>query len=127
MTDPVNHKGGCHCGAVKFEVRAGARIEVVDCNCSVCRMTGFKHLIVPKEDFTLLTSEEALTDYQFGTKTAHHLFCKTCGIKSYYLPRSHPDGVSVNVNCLEPVTIKAMELTPFDGANWEDAIDDLTD
>lgn len=127
MNDKVTHKGGCHCGAVSFEVRAPADIDVIDCNCSVCLKTGFKHLIVPKEDFTLLTSKDALTDYQFGTKTAHHLFCKTCGIKSFYLPRSHPDGVSVNVNCLDPSTISGMTVTPFDGENWEDAIDGLTD
>ena len=127
MSDNVTHRGGCHCGAVRFEVRAPAHLEVVDCNCSVCRRTGFKHLIVPKEDFTLLTSEDALTDYQFGTKTAHHYFCKTCGIKPFYIPRSHPDGVSVNVNCLDPETIEAMNITPFDGENWEDSIDSLID
>jgi hypothetical protein len=112
-------KGGCHCGAVAFEVLAADDADVEDCNCSICAMTGFLHLIVPKDRFRLLRGKDALTTYEFNTKTAKHLFCKICGIKSFYVPRSHPDGYSVNVRCLEPGAIGAMRVKPFDGQNWE--------
>ena len=82
-------------------------------------MTGFLHLIVTKANFRLLSGEDHLTTYRFNTGTARHLFCKTCGVKSFYIPRSHPDGYSVNVNCLDPASIKSITVTPFDGANWE--------
>jgi hypothetical protein len=121
----VTHRGGCHCGAVAFEVDAPASIEVSDCNCSVCAMTGFLHLIVPKERFRLLRGADQLTEYTFNTGVARHLFCRRCGIKSYYVPRSHPDGVSVHARCLDPATVKAMVITPYDGRNWERARADL--
>ena len=117
----VRHRGGCHCGRVRFEVRAAARIEVIDCNCSVCAKTGFLHLIVPKSQFKLLSGEEALTTYQFNTGTAKHLFCSVCGIKSFYVPRSHPDGYSVNARCLDDGTVEGMTVVNGDGKNWEQA------
>jgi hypothetical protein len=104
---------------VAFEVDAPARIAAVECNCSICRPLAYLHLIVPRERFRLLRGEDQLTDYRFGTRTARHLFCRRCGIKSFYVPRSHPDGVSVNVRCLAPERIEAIEVEPFDGANWE--------
>ena len=117
----VTHRGGCHCGAVAFEVDAPAELEVLECNCSICSMTGYLHLIVPKQRFRLLHGAESLTEYTFNTGAARHLFCRRCGIKSYYLPRSHPDGVSVQARCLDPSTVGAMRITPFDGRNWEAA------
>jgi hypothetical protein len=120
-TSFVTHRGGCHCGAVAFEVDAPASIEVVDCNCSICAMTGFLHLIVPKERFRLLRGAESLTEYTFNTGVAKHLFCRRCGIKSFYVPRSHPDGISVHARCLDPATVTAMHITPHDGRNWESA------
>jgi len=117
----VTHRGGCHCGAVAFEVDAPASIEVSDCNCSICAMTGFVHLIVPKDRFRLLRGAESLTEYTFNTGVAKHLFCRRCGIKSFYVPRSHPDGVSVHAHCLDRSTVTAMTITPFDGQNWEAA------
>ena len=98
----VTHRGGCHCGAVAFEVDAPARLDVQQCNCSVCSMTGFLHLIVPASRFRLLRGAEMLETYTFNTGTARHLFCRRCGIKSFYVPRSNPDGFSVNVRCLDP-------------------------
>jgi hypothetical protein len=125
MTRIVVHRGGCHCGRVRFEVSAPARPEVLDCNCSMCRKLGFLHLIVSKSDFTLLSGEDALTTYRFNTGAARHLFCATCGIKAFYVPRSHPDGYSVNARCLDDGTVEALVVQPFDGRNWEQAKRDL--
>jgi uncharacterized protein YndB with AHSA1/START domain len=114
------HRGGCHCGAVAFEVDAPAQLEVVECNCSICGPVGYRHLIVPRERFRLLRGEDMLASYRFGTLTARHLFCRTCGVKSFYLPRSHPDGVSVNVRSLAPESVESVRVRPFDGAHWEE-------
>lgn len=115
----VVHHGGCHCGGVRFEVQAPRDIEVWSCNCSICTMTGFLHLIVPASRFKLLTPWDALTTYTFNTGVAKHLFCRTCGIKSFYVPRSNPDGFSINLNCVDPGTIGTVATRPFDGRNWE--------
>ena len=114
----VRHTGGCHCGRVRFEVRAAEKPEVMDCNCSICAKTGFQHLIASGADFKLLAGGDVLTTYTFNTGTAKHLFCSVCGIKSFYVPRSHPDGYSVNVRCLD-APIPDMVLVAIDGRNWE--------
>jgi hypothetical protein len=111
--------GGCHCGAVRFEVRLAETVEAQTCNCSVCRMTGFVHVIVPQSSFRLLQGEDALTAYTFNTGVAKHLFCATCGIKSFYRPRSNPDGWSVNARCLDDPDALVLRLSTFDGQNWE--------
>lgn len=116
---PVTHRGGCHCGAVRFSVRAPASIHVDECNCSICSKAGFLHLIVTRDDFALEQGEDALAEYAFGTGAAKHLFCKHCGIKSFYVPRSHPEGYSVNARCLDGETVEHMTVRPFDGRNWE--------
>ncbi|MDE2183336.1 MAG: GFA family protein [Alphaproteobacteria bacterium] len=113
------HRGGCHCGAIAFEVLAPDEVELVDCNCSMCARTGYLHLIVPKERFRLLSGAGALTTYEFNTKIAKHLFCSVCGIKSFYVPRSHPDGYSVNFRCLDAREFKAVHVAAFDGEHWE--------
>lgn len=117
----MTHAGGCHCGRVRFEVEAPVDIEVHECNCSICAATGFLHLIVGADDFRLLQGRESLTEYRFNTRVAKHLFCSVCGVKSFYVPRSHPDGYSVNANCLDPGTVRSMKRIPFDGRNWEAA------
>ena len=122
----TTHHGGCHCGRVRFEVDAPAHVEVTRCNCSICTKTGFLHLIVSNNDFRLTGGEDDLETYTFGTGTAKHLFCRRCGVKSFYVPRSHPDGVSVNVNCLDEGTIASMEIMDFDGQNWEQNIAKLS-
>ena len=122
----TTHKGGCHCGRVTFEVQAAANINADQCNCSICRMSGYLHLIVPKNDFHLLSGEAALETYRFNSHVAEHYFCKYCGIKSFYVPRSHPDGISVNTNCLVRDTIDSITITPFDGENWEKNIHKLS-
>jgi len=110
--------GGCHCGAVRFTMQLpDGPVPALDCNCSICSMTGFLHVMVAHGDFELLTGRDALQSYRFGTGAADHLFCSTCGVKSYYQPRSHPDCWSVNANCFdEPVELAIEE---FDGRNWE--------
>ena len=120
------HSGGCHCGRVRFEVEAPADIEADECNCSICRKSGFLHLIVPASMFRLLEGEDDLTTYTFNTRVARHTFCRFCGIKAFYVPRSHPDGVSVNVHCLDEGTVRSVSVTPFDGTNWEQNIDKLS-
>lgn len=117
----VVHRGGCHCGAVRFEVDAPAALQVLQCNCSICRMTGFLHLIVPASRFRLQSGAEALSEYTFNTRTARHLFCRHCGIRSFYVPRSHPDGFSVDVRCLDPGTVASVEVAPFDDADRDAA------
>ena len=118
--DLVTHRGGCHCGRVRFEVDAPAAIEVSECNCSMCaRVGGFFHLIVPREQFRLVGGADVLTTYTFNTGVAKHTFCSVCGIKSFYVPRSHPDGVSVSARCLDPGTVASMRVTTFDGQHWE--------
>jgi len=119
--DLVTHRGGCHCGRVRFEVSAPADIDVEDCNCSICTMFAYLHLIVPAERFRLLSGAADLTTYTFNTGAAKHLFCRHCGTKSFYVPRSHPDGYSVNVRCIAPDTIASMNVHRLDGSNWERA------
>jgi hypothetical protein len=116
------YEGGCHCGRVRFRVTADLS-RVSDCNCSVCTKKGFLHLIVAPEQFELLNGEDALSTYQFNTGTAKHTFCRHCGIHSFYVPRSDPDKIDVNVRCLDDIDLTAITVLPFDGRNWEDAMD----
>lgn len=111
-------RGSCHCGAVAFEVEAPERPLVQRCNCSICTKAGFLHLIVPKSRFRLLRGEDQLATYTFNTGVARHTFCRVCGMKPFYVPRSNPDGIDVNVNCLDPVP-SDLVVEPFDGRNWE--------
>ena len=113
------HKGGCHCGGVAFEVRTSPEVELVDCNCSMCSKTGYLHLIVAKKDFKLARGETMLTTYTFNTGAAKHLFCSVCGIKSFYVPRSHPNDYSVNFRCLDAEEFTSIMTTEFDGKHWE--------
>jgi len=115
----VTHKGGCHCGRVRFEVVARARITVSECNCSICSKSGYLHLVVPAARFKLLSGGDSLSTYTFNTRTAKHLFCSVCGIKSFYVPRSHPDGFSVNARCLDPGTVQEMSVRQTNGREWE--------
>jgi hypothetical protein len=116
------YEGGCHCGRVRFRVRA-ASLEALDCNCSMCSKKGFLHLIVPKEDFELLSGDDALTTYTFNTGVARHTFCRVCGVHPFYTPRSHPEGIDVNVRCLDDDAATRFTVVPFDGAHWEDNVD----
>lgn len=113
--------GGCHCGEVRFHVEIDRTkvFEVVSCNCSICKKTGFLHLIVPRSKFSLLQGQNSLTTYTFNTGVAKHTFCGRCGVKAFYTPRSNPDGVDVNVHCLDRLP-EEMVIKEFDGQNWEE-------
>lgn len=113
------YQGSCHCGAVKYEVEAPEIIDAVYCNCSICKKAGFLHLIVPLSKFNLLEGADSLTTYTFNTGAAKHTFCKHCGIKPFYTPRSNPDGVDINVNCLD-TRPDSINIEEFDGQNWEE-------
>jgi hypothetical protein len=115
----VLYRGSCHCGAITFDVEAPEGVECAACNCSMCSLTGFIHLIVPRSKLHPHHPPEALSTYTFNTHVAQHTFCKVCGIKPYYVPRSNPDGFSVNVRCLTPQPSK-VTIVPFDGQNWEE-------
>ena len=119
--------GGCHCHAVRFEVLLPDEVEICECNCSICRMTGYQHIIVPKERFRLLRGDTQITTYMFNTATARHKFCTICGIKSFYIPRSHPDGFSVNARCLDEGVVRIVNVVQFDGRHWEDHISEISD
>ena len=115
----VTHSGGCHCGRVRFEVTAPRDLNVSECNCSICGKAGYLHLIVPADRFKLLDGSDVLKTYSFNTHTAKHLFCSVCGIKSFYVPRSHPDGFSVNARCIDSETVGELTITPVNGREWE--------
>jgi hypothetical protein len=119
MDPGILHRGGCHCGAVRFEVRAPRRVTVQRCNCSICTKTAYQHLIVPGAGFTLTAGADRLATYTFNTGVAKHLFCRTCGVKSFYVPRSNPDGFSVNLRCIDAGTIDEVVYEDFDGRHWE--------
>lgn len=115
----IRHRGGCHCGTVRFECDAPARVTVQRCNCSLCAKTAYLHLIVPGPDLRITAGRGHLRTYTFNTGTARHLFCPTCGVKAFYVPRSNPDGWSVNLRCVDAGTIEHAVVEDFDGRNWE--------
>ena len=116
----IEVSGGCHCGAVRFTaIMPDPPVPALACNCSICSMTGFLHVMVPHDRFELLSGRDTLAGYRFGSGAADHLFCSNCGVKSFYQPRSHPDAWSVNVNCLDEAPELSVEQ--FDGRNWEKA------
>ena len=120
--DKVWRAGGCHCGAIRFEARLAETIHAYRCNCSICTMTGFLHVFAEREDFQLVQGGESLIDYRFNTGVACHRFCRVCGVKSFYIPRSHPDAFSINFHCLDDAPQLQIKTEDFDGQNWEQSI-----
>jgi hypothetical protein len=118
----ARYQGGCHCGRVRMVVRGDLATATL-CNCSMCTMKGYIHLIVRPEDFELVSGRDDLATYTFNTGIAQHHFCRTCGVTPFYVPRSDPDKLDVNVRCLEGVDLGALRLPTFDGRNWEQAIE----
>ena len=120
--DGISHDGGCHCGAVRFRVKLRLA-RATECNCSICSRKGtLNHRVLP-EQFELLSGADALSVYQFGTRTAKHYFCRNCGIHPFSNPRTAPDAYSINLRCLDefPDIMQTLEMTQFDGRNWEQA------
>jgi hypothetical protein len=121
MAGPVRtYRGSCHCGRVAFDV-TGRLARVITCNCSICAKKGYLHWIVPRDAFRLLTPTAALATYTFNTGVAQHHFCRVCGVAAFYIPRSDPDKVDVNVRCLGGVQVARLRVERFDGRNWEAA------
>lgn len=120
--DAVEYYGSCHCGAVKFKILAPAELSIIQCNCSICFVSGYLHLHIKRKNFTLLSGADQLISYRFNTKQACHTFCKTCGIKPFYNPRSHPEDYSINVRCLNIPDNKISRVTQFNGKSWEENI-----
>jgi hypothetical protein len=118
MTEAKTYRGGCHCGKVRYEVKTGLE-KVIACNCSICTKRGMLLTFVPFDQFTLLSGEGELTDYQFNKKTIHHLFCPSCGVESFARGTTPKGGkmAAINVRCLDGVDIAALTPTPFDGKN----------
>jgi len=123
MTDNWK-KGSCHCNRVQFRFRSNFD-RVLRCNCSLCHMKGFLHIEIGQNDFELLKGQDDLSHYEFNTKTAEHFFCKVCGVQSFYVPRSDPDGYVVNATCVEGLDVGTLNIVEFDGQNWESSYDDL--
>jgi hypothetical protein len=118
-------EGGCHCGLVRFEAYLAApEVELLDCDCSICTMTGYLHLIVPEDKFRLVDGRRDTTTYRFGTGTARHIFCSQCGIKSFYMPRSHPNHLSINYRCLDEGHGLSPTTVAFDGRNHKGVVTD---
>ncbi|KAL8046975.1 hypothetical protein ABFX02_08G208800 [Erythranthe guttata] len=123
-SEAIMHNGGCHCKRVRWKVRAPPSVVTWQCNCSDCSMRGNIHFVVPSSDFELdEDSRKFLTTYTFGTHTAKHIFCNVCGITSFYIPRSNPDGVAVTFSCVDRGTLKHVEIRQFDGQDWESEFD----
>lgn len=111
-----HYAGGCHCGAVRFEVEADLD-HTVSCNCSICQKAGTILSFAPASEFRLMQGAEYLTDYQFNKRVIHHLFCRVCGIRSFSRGEK-PDGtqsIAVNVRTLDGVDLDALKPKPFDG------------
>jgi len=125
MSDLIEIQGGCHCKAVRFKAVVSKQVTTLLCNCSICSLSGYHHLFVPHENFTLTSGKGNLSSYRFGTAKAEHLFCKTCGVKSFYQPRSHPNAYSVHVAAVDNLNLLEISLEHFDGKNWEKAKADL--
>ncbi|KAF1331108.1 Proline-rich protein 6, partial [Globisporangium splendens] len=115
----VTHRGACHCRDVEFEFDGERDLVAIDCNCSICAMKKNTHAIIPQARFRLLKGEDALTTYTFNTHRAKHMFCKRCGVQPFYVPRSNQDGYAITVACIDPGTLGAVTVEPFDGQNWE--------
>lgn len=118
----VKHTGGCHCGAVRFEVWASADLHIFDCNCSICKKKQNRHFIVPASRFKLLKGAESITTYTFNTHKAQHTFCKRCGVQSFYTPRSNPGGFGIAPHCLDEGTVRSVVIEEFNGSDWEKAM-----
>ena len=116
--------GGCHCKKVLFEFISPIKVKLIKCNCTICKPTRYLHLIIPHEDFKLISKIKNIQSYQFGTKKAKHFFCKFCGVKSFYQPRSHQNAFSINYNSIKEPP-KICQIIKFDGSNFEKNLNNI--
>lgn len=118
MTKTEAYTGGCHCGKVRYEVKADLS-QTITCNCSFCAKSGAILTFVPADDFKLVSGADSLSDYQFNKKIIHHHFCKACGIRSFARATKPDgtDGIAVNVRCLDNVDSSTLNPHPYDGRN----------
>lgn len=123
--DELTVNGGCHCGAIVFTINVPRRIDAIECNCSICKKTGYLHYHIKHSDFNLLQGEDKLTEYRFNSKKAFHYFCKICGVKSFYKPRSHPNDYSINLRCVNFPEDLILNITQFNGKEWEGSINNF--
>ena len=119
MGELQSHTGGCHCGKVRYQVKIDLTAPVISCNCSMCGRVGSLLSFVPAQQFTLLSGEDSLTDYQFNKHVIHHLFCRVCGIKAFARGVGRDGGptVAINTRCLDGVDVSKLNVMPYDGKN----------
>ena len=110
------YSGSCHCGSVRFRI-ASDFPELTTCNCSICRRKNALMVKVPESDFELLSGQEQLSDYQFHTFTAHHYFCRQCGIYPFHRKRVTPDFYGINVFCLDDFDPAGISVRETHGAD----------
>ncbi|WP_394832351.1 GFA family protein [Pendulispora rubella] len=118
MGETKTYSGSCHCGKTRFEVTADIQ-KASSCNCSICGRTGWLMASVPSDAFTLLSGTETQVDYQFGSKTMHHSFCGTCGIRAFgTYAVDGQEKVVVNLRCLDGLDVDALDVQKFDGKSY---------
>jgi len=113
------YHGGCHCGGVRYEFTSAPPTRAEVCNCSICTKKAYLHWTIERDTFRLLTPIDQLATYSFNTGVAQHHFCPRCGVASFYIPRSEPDKIDVNLRCVEGIDPSSLEFEYFDGQNWE--------
>jgi hypothetical protein len=119
MDERRSYEGSCHCGAVRYEATMAPPAKAFACNCSICMRSGWLLAFVPSADFRLVSGEADLTDYQFGKKSSHHVFCRTCGVRSFSRGKGHDgkDWTAVNLRCLAGLDPTGLPVETYDGAS----------
>jgi hypothetical protein len=119
MSETTTYEGSCHCGAVKFNVTMAPPTKAYACNCSMCRRAGWLLAFTSADQVSITSGESELTDYQFGKKHIHHLFCRTCGVRSFSRGKDKQgkETMAVNMRCLTGLDPTTLPVESFDGAS----------